>query len=511
MCDSSIVFEGKKLKLSVSKFGVLTCPKTRETFEFQKFTWTTTNRLTFEVITLDAAIVSLRVPDRNFKPDEVLLASSETLKAYLYYAEANMTSSIQSAPLKRSNEWSQRIWSSYVIGPDLILTKVVLGECINLMIQVRFSVTFNNEIRIVYHVASDRVRSLETSHRIMLNLGGHCSAHLGTYDHVAQLNADGFYRLSGNKAIDNVKKCMASDVADLRVAQHVGMAVYRSESNGFDGVYELPKLENSQFDMRLIQARNGRAMEIYSNFKWMQFSTLNNLPDPNQNIKPFYACLGIRNIEDIFNIQQLINSVVYEVEGDDLIITENSTIFSKDSDTLNESKMNIFIDEVLLQDLEERIQALKEAGILSIADAHDIIIDLLYMSLDLGSESSVSSYGLEEEEIRKIIHDLMLKALPSPTISFSETLDTSTMEKISNVSSEETEPEEVLNEYQKHSGILLQLSNIPFLKKCKQRSMFSSSFNYRATPQLVYNRNVTMKFGICKKSFPNNNKSSSTT
>ncbi|XP_055542629.1 uncharacterized protein LOC129728236, partial [Wyeomyia smithii] len=496
MCDPSVIFKSEKLKLSVSKFGVLTCPQTGATFEVQKYTWETTNKLTLEVITLDAAIVSLCVPDKNFKPDEIILGSSKTVKGYLYYAEAKLTSSIQSVPLKRTSVWSQRIWSPYVTNSDLILTNVVFGECNNLMIQVRFTVTYKNEIQITYQVVSDPARSLETTHRILFNLGGRCSAHFGMYDHVAQINGNGFHRLKEKKPTDSMKKCMATDVADLRVAQHVGMAIYRAEKDGFDGVYELPKLENSHFDMRLIQARNGRVMEIYSTYKWIQFSTLNNLPDENQDINPFYACLGIRNIEQIFNMEQLINSVVYSVEGDDEPVAESSNASLNDSDTLNESKIRVFIDDVLLKDLEEKVEALKQAGILSIAEAHDIIIDLLYMSLDLGSESSCASYSKEEVEIRKIIEDLLLKAHPTPTRSISETFTLSTAEKISRISSEVEESDEIISDFQKHSGILLQLSNTPFLKKCKRRSIFSTF--HREPPQIIFNQTVTMKFGICR-------------
>ncbi|XP_058816205.1 uncharacterized protein LOC131679487 [Topomyia yanbarensis] len=535
MTDKVEIFSSEKIKLFVSKFGQLTDEKSGQCCEVQKYTWETTNRLTFEVITLDAAIVGIRPPDKDFNSDEVILGSG-TLKAYLYYASQNLSSSIQSAPLKRRTDWGQRIWSPYVNGSDLILTNVVLDDCCNLMIQVRFSVSFNNVVRIGYQVVSDKARLLETTHRLVLNLGGGLTGYCGMYDHVVQLNAEGFYRAKGNTLRDNVTKSMAEDLVDLRVAQHVGMAIYRSDRIGFNGVYRLSEPVGMVFNTRLIQARNRRVMEIYSDFNWMRFSTLDDLPELAGRIGPFYASLGIRNVEQIFNIDQLVHSVVRFVEGDDLESGSMSSVHT--SDTMGESEMRFMIDDLFLKDLEDKIQALKEVGLLSMKEAREIIIDLIIMSLDCISVTATDSNVLDEEGVRTIIEELILKAVYCSSVSIVDSISQSTTDSTVideggvrkviddlilkalpcstvlstsandiNDMNKDISREEVLNEYQKHGGILLQLTETPFLRTCKKKSVFSLPNRIRESPRIVYEHSVFLKFGLCK--IPSNDRNKS--
>lgn len=527
MSEPVQIFQSEKLKLSVSKFGQLPS-ESPECLHVQRFTWKTSNRLTFEVITLDAAIVGLRVPDRDFEAEEVILASG-SLKEYLHYDGQQLTSAIQSVPLKRRSAWSQRLWSPYVNGSDLIMTNVVVEECRNLMIRVKFSVAHNNVIRINYEVVSDRALQLDTGHRMVLNLGGKMAAHFGTYDHVVQISGDRFYRVKKGHLRDNVEKDVAEDLADLRVAQHVGMAIYKSEQDGFNRVYKLMGSDQDQeFNLRLIQARRGRVMEVYSNFRWLHFSTLDELPNPMGLIAPFYASLGVKHVEQIFDLKGLVNSVVRFIEGDDEEPME-SVVSIPRSDTVNESEVRVMIDDLLLKDIEEKIQALKDAKILTPREAREIIEDLLLLSLERMSKSSVDSRSIDEESIRAFIEELVMQnldrisdeerirelieelvlktvsrtSLSGMSSSTEERLSRSTVvEELVRRSGEgstesrlEEQSEEPLHEFQKHSGILLQLSGQPLLKKCRRKCVFTMPNHDR---QLVYKHSVLLKFGLCR-------------
>ncbi|XP_058449341.1 uncharacterized protein LOC131429299 [Malaya genurostris] len=500
MSDMKVIFNSEKVKLFVSKFGQLSDEKSGQCFEVQKFTWETTNRFTFEVITLDAAIVSIRTPDKDFIPDEVILCSG-TLKAYLHYASQNLSCSVQCAALKRHTDVSQRIWLPYVSGSDLILTNVILADYRNLMIRVRFSVSFNNFVQISYQVVSDRAGPFETTHRFVLNLGGRISGHFGTYDHVVQMNAEEFYKVKGKKVWDTVSHSMANDLADLRVAQHVGMAIYRSEQNGFNGIYRLAAQNGMDFNVRLIQARKRRVMEIHSDFSWVHFSTLDDLPEITENIVPFYACIGIRNIEQIFDMDELVNSVVKFVEGED---SGSELVASGAScDTVDESDVRYMIDDLLLKDLEEKIEALKDAGLLGMKETRDIIIDLIIMSLDQISEFTADSDVIDEDEVRIIIEEMILKAVASSTVS----ILSKTKSSDSELDDVTISDEEVLNAYQKHGGILVQLSKTPFFKTCKNKSLFSLTGRIRKPAKLVNHNRVLLKFGLCKNPFNKKKKS----
>ncbi|XP_055632866.1 uncharacterized protein LOC129773294 [Toxorhynchites rutilus septentrionalis] len=501
MSDAEEIFKSKKIKLSVSKFGQLIDPQTMQCHDVHKFTWETANRLTLEVITLDAAIVSLCLPDRDFAPEEVILGTG-SLDTYLQYALQNLSSSVQSNPLKKRKQPFQRIWSPYVRGADLVLTNVILNESCNAMVQIKFEVTPNNVIRISYHVASDSTHRLDTTHRIALNLGGRLSGHVGTYDHVVQLNAGSYYRVVGNRLRESDERNPSEDLADLRVAHHVGMAIHRSDREGFSGVYKLSEMPSRKFDARLIHVGSGRVMELYSDFKWLRFSTMDDLTNPTDSIAPFYGKLGVNRIEQIFDMNRLIHSVVRFVEGDE---DEKSV-----SGTINESEIRHLIDDVLLKNIEEKIQTLKEAGILTVREAREIIEDLLLMSLDRISEISIDAEPMNEEGIRMLIEDLVSDIIPRPSVYGIEGTESKLIsdvpERIYSASSDvaveadsETVDEmDVFHGFQKHCGILLQLRAVPFHRRCKRKSMFSQPNHVRKHPELVFNHSVVMKFGLCK-------------
>nr|NP_001394201.1 uncharacterized protein LOC125387292 [Aedes aegypti] len=507
MSDKIEIFKSENIKLFVSKFGHLIDPCSKDPIYVHKYTWETSNRLTFEVITLDAAIIGLRTPDREYTPEEVLLVSGN-LQEYMHYDDQNLTSSVQSVALGRRNtNWSQRIWSPYVNGSDLILTKVLLDECRNLMARIRFSVSFNNVVRINYKVVSDRIQTLETTHRLVMNLGSRNAGCLSTYDHVVQVNADGFYQVRKNRVRDYVMREMADDLEDLRIAQHIGMAIYRSEKSGFNGVYKLSERHGKQFDARIIHARTGRVVELYSDLGWIRLSTLNDLPDPNKSIAPFYASLGVKHIDQIFDLEEFIRSVVRVIEGDDEEISRSSLASSlRSCSTMNDSIAKVLIDDLLLQNLEDKIRALKEEGILSTKEAREIIEHLLLMSLDTVDE--YIQYAARECA-RGVIEDLVSDIVPiassdvisrisDKSISLDQEVYSSSDSPswLTETTVEETEAQ-IFPEYQKHAGLVLQLNASPFFKKCKPRGVYSHP-NSAREQGLVYNRSVLLKFGICK-------------
>ncbi|KXJ72159.1 hypothetical protein RP20_CCG018730 [Aedes albopictus] len=509
MPDKIVIFQSENIKLFVSKFGHLIDPCSQEDIFVQKYTWETSNRLTLEVITLDAAIVGLQTPDRDYIPAEVLLVSGN-LPEYMHYDEQNLTSSVQSKVMRRQGKttWSERIWSPYINGSDLILTKVLLDECRNLMMRVRFSVSFNNVVRISYQVVSDRVQSLETTHRLVMNLGGRNAGYLSTYDHVVQVNGDGFHQVRRNRVRDHIVKEMADDLVDLRVAQHVGMAIYRSDKAGFNGVYKLSERRRKEFDARIIHAGTGRVVESYSDFGWVQFSTLDDLPDPDKSIAPFYASLGVKRIDQIFNLDGFIRSLVHLIEGDDEELSRSSLVSSlRSCSTMNDSIAKVLIDDLLLQNLEEKIRALKQQGILSIQEAREIIEHLLLMSLDQVDEfiqnaARECAQGVLEDLVSNVVTSTSSISISRKSDNSSSTLgqEVSSRSDSHTLSTETTLDdieEQIFPEFHKHAGIVLQLTASPFVRKCKPRGPFSHPKQPREQG-LVFNRSVLLKFGICK-------------
>ncbi|XP_055613598.1 uncharacterized protein LOC129760046 [Uranotaenia lowii] len=518
MSSDKVLFQNEKLKLSVSKFGHLKGPaestdESKDTYVIHKYTWQTANHFQLEVITLDAAIVSLQIPNRNLEQEETILGCGD-LRAYQYYHDQKLTSSVQSAVLRKCTELRQRIWTTFVSGPEVIFINVLRDRERNLIMRVRFQVTFNNFVKIGYEIVSDRIQSLELNHRFVLNLGGYKAASCGTYDHVVQADAIGFYPVKKDHFRQGPGKNMSEDLADLRVAQHVGMAIYGSDKEGFNGLYRLRNVAEEEFNLRLIHVRTGRVLEVYSDFEWMRLSSLNDLPDPCGTIVPFYACMGVKDIAQIFDFRGLVDGIVHTIEGDDVEPSESSPSIS--SGTIDESEIRVLIDDVLLRNIEHKVRELREARILRPHEARRILADLLMISLDKVSESTTDSMKdviignmveslvtrtmdgeLAQTVIDELIDGVVCSISPSQLSAIqSQTTVGSPVQKTASLEEEE-EPLEPLHEYEKHSGLLLQFSKTPFLKPCNAKSIFSKINHHRNTGMLFQN-SVLLKFGLCK-------------
>uniref|UniRef100_A0A182T9C8 Uncharacterized protein n=1 Tax=Anopheles maculatus TaxID=74869 RepID=A0A182T9C8_9DIPT len=340
--------------LTAEDFGTLTDGMGRSV-SVQKFTWQTVAGLKLSVLNLDAAIIELCAPDRTWKNSANVLLGVNNLDEYLQL-DSTLICAAQfekgwpiltsygirkDAPTGRTVDLN-RVWHSFVDETRLHLSLVrkSTAKHRNTYATVTISVEPSNVVRIQYQTCCTNGEVFRLAHRFLFNLGGSESGAQGTFEHVVQLNADSYVDENRNL------RTAAENFTDLRIAQHLGLSLYKARNEGLDdvdgikGIYGLNNTAEDGFALRLIHTGSGRAMELYCNFPWMHFSTLDHLPPGKDAIVPFYPREGIQRVSLIFDLKQLILAIVSGTEetASDEEHDELSLVESADDVNLNQDQ-----------------------------------------------------------------------------------------------------------------------------------------------------------------------------
>ncbi|XP_053673484.1 uncharacterized protein LOC128723743 [Anopheles nili] len=318
------------VSLTATSFGKLVDDTGREV-AVQKFTWQTVAGLRLSVLNLDAAIIELSVPDRSWESIANVLLGVNNLDQYLQLDPALVScaqfehgwpiltgNGPREDETNRSNQKADfhRIWHPFVDETRLHLSLVRKSptQNRNTLATVTISVEPSNVVRIRYRTCCTVGGLFRLAHRFLFNLGGCESGAQGTFEHVVQLNADSYVDEGRN-----IRSAM-ENVTDLRIAQHLGLALYRAGNEGIDGaarlrgIYQLNSASEEGYALRLIHTGSGRALEMYCDFPWLHFSTLDELPPGKCTIVPFYPREGLKRVSLIFDLDQFVLSVVDGIE-----------------------------------------------------------------------------------------------------------------------------------------------------------------------------------------------------
>ncbi|XP_049279983.1 uncharacterized protein LOC125762183 [Anopheles funestus] len=342
--------------LTAEDFGTLTDGLGRSV-SVQKFTWQTAAGLKLSVLNLDAAIVELCAPDRTWKSSANVLLGVGKLDEYLQLDPSLIcaahfekgwpmltgNSVRPDAPGSRTFDLN-RVWHSFVDETRLHLSLVRKSSAKhrNTYATVTISVEPSNVIRIRYQTCCTEGEMFRLAHRFLFNLGGCDSGAQGTFEHVVQLNADTYVDEKRNL------RTAGESFADLRIAQHLGLSLYRARNEGLEcvdgirGIYGLNNTTEDGFAVRLIHAGSGRAMELYCNFPWMHFSSLDHLPSRKNAIVPFYPREGLQRVSLIFDLEQFILSVVTGTEQTSTSDIEQDEVQTADSGDINQDRQDNF-------------------------------------------------------------------------------------------------------------------------------------------------------------------------
>ncbi|XP_053666174.1 uncharacterized protein LOC128715316 [Anopheles marshallii] len=310
--------------LTAEDFGTLTNGQGRSV-SVQKFTWQTVAGLKLSVLNLDAAIIELCAPDRTWTSSANVLLGVERLEEYLQLDPTLICAAhfekgwpllagngVRSDALGGQPVDLNRVWHSFVDDTRLHLSLVrkSLAKHQSTYATVTISVEPSNVVRIQYQTCGTNDEMFRLAHRFLFNLGGCNAGAQATFEHVVQLNADSYVDENRNL------RTAAENLADLRIAQHLGLSLYKARNQGLEraesiqGIYGLNNTAEDGFAMRLIHTGSGRAMELYCNFPWLHLSILDHLPAGKDAIVPFYPREGIQRVSLVYDLQELILSVV---------------------------------------------------------------------------------------------------------------------------------------------------------------------------------------------------------
>uniref|UniRef100_A0A182WTZ5 Uncharacterized protein n=1 Tax=Anopheles quadriannulatus TaxID=34691 RepID=A0A182WTZ5_ANOQN len=345
------------VRLTVEDFGTLTDEQGHRV-SVQKFTWQTAAGLKLCVLNLDAAIIELCAPDRSWSSSANVLLAADSLDEYL---QLNPTLACaahfeQGWPMLTRNGLRQnaagcrtvdlnRVWHSFVDETRLHLSlmhKSPTTHHRSTFATVTICVEASNVVRIQYQTCCTSGGLYRLAHRLLFNLAGHDAGAAGAFEHVLQLNADSY--------VDERRNLRAAgeNFTDLRIAQHLGLSLYKARNEGLEGadgvrgIYSLNNTAQDGFAVRLIHTGSGRAMEMYCDFPWMHFSTLDHLPAGERTIVPFYPREGMRRVSLVFDLEKFILSIVdgsEEVASDSQ--EETQSLEPSESEDIKEDRQEV--------------------------------------------------------------------------------------------------------------------------------------------------------------------------
>lgn len=277
------------ITLSKSIFGFLKNATNGEDEPVSKFTWRNRNLMTVSVMTYGATILKIEVPNRKMKVDDIVLGF-DTLEEYIKNKDYNFGATLGRVAgiLKKPDKQNEFIglsnvnWISSVDGVTLVLSYLSPhgdeGYPGNLLAQVTYQITEDNRFIVTYRAAVDIKTPVNMCHRLYFNLAGHSAGPIELLKHVFHMNCDKMVETKNTN--DNFLN-VGSTNYDLRVPQLMIMALSKintKDTASFFSINDDDEYKTKQFVGQFIHRQSGRAMEIYSNQKFVTFSPCNNFP-----------------------------------------------------------------------------------------------------------------------------------------------------------------------------------------------------------------------------------------
>lgn len=301
--------------LHCSKFGLYHDQKTNETSIVKQFKWINKNNMEVQAITYGATITKIIVPDKNGQLEDVVLGF-DSLAGYQSANNPNIGCTIgrvanriahgefmigqEKFKLEQNSNghhlhggasgFDKQNWVATNDGTKVFMSLVSADGDGGYPGDVLSTVIFYLDNDNVFHIEMQATASKETplnmTNHSYFNLGGHQSGFESLYEHVLTINAD---RITINdcEAIPTGKfKCVGGTIFDFRVPRHLGKALARVESNGFDNNFCITKgtEQKLSFTARAIHPKSGRYLEVYSDHPGLQFYTANYMPNPDGKV-----------------------------------------------------------------------------------------------------------------------------------------------------------------------------------------------------------------------------------
>lgn len=276
-----------------------------------EYTLTNANGVEVKVITYGGIIASVKVPDRDGNPGDVVLGYSnlpdyETRNFYFGTAVGRYGNRIGSAGFNLDGQsyslaanngpnslhgglkgFDKQVWQARALeGDDPALELTYLspdgeeGFPGNLSVTMTYTLTADNGLRIDYQAITDKTTIVNLTNHSYFNLAGNGAGAI--YDHILQLNADRFTPVDVNMIPTGELAPVAGTPFDFRTPKRVGDEIRSGHQQmalglGYDHNWVLNRQSDSGLELaaRAYDPVTGRSLEVWTTEPGIQFYTGN--------------------------------------------------------------------------------------------------------------------------------------------------------------------------------------------------------------------------------------------
>ncbi|OAD58621.1 Aldose 1-epimerase [Eufriesea mexicana] len=345
-------------------FGFVPRPdryKHNKPFEIVKrYTMTNRHKASVQLISWGAGIQAVKVPNLSGILGDVVLGFDDmegySKNRYIGSVIGRVVNRISSAKMRIENKnyslstndrdgvshfnggfvaFDNVNWESYMSKDNVVMSHLSPagseGYPGNMLTQIKFSWKNDNQLLINIRATATEPTPVNITTNCSMNLAGHATGAKELKKHVISLNA-------GSWTIADIKDDLPTGaiypvdrtVFDLRLpTQLTKRRLYIVPGGGYNQnlCITSPSSWSYRFHARIIHPGSGRTLEVYSNHPGLQFSTGNDLPDPDRDYPPdfedYYPLDQASGIDDVSKEIWGKDGVRYERHGGFLLSPQN--------------------------------------------------------------------------------------------------------------------------------------------------------------------------------------------
>lgn len=265
--DAERYYNANDIDICVDCFGFFENHNDGQLEPVQRYSFVTQNRMTVQVITYNATVTSIQVPDCYGLVADVLLGHDSLPNCIVDpRAFGAITNCGDSCDLNNIN------WIPHLNRSTLTLTHLYDTKSSAILFVCEFEVTPHNCLIVSLKSRALLPMTLNVGWNLFMNLRGHSVDHI--YDQVIVLNAGEHVTEAGAVKI-------AKDAPEnLQTAVDFGTAIARNNYHGFNDHFRITKFGGQQkaFVGRVYDPSTGRSLEIYSTQPMLHLTTTNDWP-----------------------------------------------------------------------------------------------------------------------------------------------------------------------------------------------------------------------------------------
>lgn len=298
------------------------------------------NGLELTVTNYGASIVSLMVPDKDGKKEDILLGFDKLegyllTKTYMGAVIGRCTNRISNGEFMLNGQefelvtnshdghlhggikgFNAVVWDAEQINPqkiefDYLANDMDEGYPGNLSVRMTYELTDQNEIKINYEAITDKPTPVNLSHMLYFNLNGAGKADIS--NHILTINADYYTPVDDILIPTGEIAPVTGTIFDFSTPSMLGKRLAKAgeelkNTDGYDVNYVLNQeaLNEMVWAATLYEPKSGREMEVYTDLPGMQLYTANYLEDDvgkNEKVYHKYGaiCLQAQQFPDAPN------------------------------------------------------------------------------------------------------------------------------------------------------------------------------------------------------------------